>query len=440
MNIFLSLIILLGIQICIVEFTRKKGFKYDFFSVLNFIYVLVYVVTPLYYTAQSEISINDATESLFYSILGYQFILAGWILGQKKRNKTRILNDDQKIKIDKKWIIISIYAFWISIISFTILTISRGGISNAIAQGALSRYSIEEVESSSFAFLSRIVALLPFLSLIFFYFFLKRKEFSYPNKILFYFYFSLSMSVLQAFISASRGGLLRIFLMYLLLTTLLKANINFKKLIFFCVFFVLFVSYGKQTFYAVSNYFYSGESISESFNYLNDARKTDEQSKGDLIFREFSHPSLSINAAVKYNEVDGRYTYFRDFTWSILRIIPQRLTTFLDRPEPINVINTHQLRNNFGGGIPPGLIASFYYSLGTIGVVLGGLFYGYLGRYLNDILIVKINSSPLYLTFFIYFSFFYGFFVTNGDPNVYIYYIIFPALLIFIGNKSLKFR
>src|SRR5699024_8910807 len=152
MNIFLSLIILLGIQICIVEFTRKKGFKYDFFSVLNFIYVLVYVVTPLYYTAQSEISINDATESLFYSILGYQFILAGWILGQKKRNKTRILNDDQKIKIDKKWIIISIYAFWISIISFTILTISRGGISNAIAQGALSRYSIEEVESSSFAF------------------------------------------------------------------------------------------------------------------------------------------------------------------------------------------------------------------------------------------------------------------------------------------------
>src|SRR5699024_2175603 len=98
------------------------------------------------------------------------------------------------------------------------------------------------------------------------------------------------------------------------------------------------------------------------------------------------------------------------------------------------VINTHQLRNNFGGGIPPGLIASVYYSLGTIGVVLGGLFYGYLGRYLNDILIVKINSSPLYLTFFIYFSFFYGFFFTDGAQKVYIYVIIFPGIISFIGN------
>src|SRR5690554_4434963 len=104
MGIFLFLIISLGLQICIVEFTRKKGIKYDFFSVLNFIYLLVYVVTPLYYTVQGEVSINDATESLFYSILGYQFIWTGWILGQKKRNKTRLLNEEQKIKTNKKWI------------------------------------------------------------------------------------------------------------------------------------------------------------------------------------------------------------------------------------------------------------------------------------------------------------------------------------------------
>src|SRR5690606_32793028 len=116
----------------------------------------------------------------------------------------------------------SIGAMWIVFFLFLVLTIDRGGLSQSIGAGALSRYNYEEIETSRFAFFSRVVSLSPFLTAIFLFYVIKPSLDYNRQKVKYYYFFSFSISLLQTFFGASRGGLLRLFLFQFLVFVLLN--------------------------------------------------------------------------------------------------------------------------------------------------------------------------------------------------------------------------
>ncbi|MDX9795641.1 MAG: hypothetical protein RBT24_02315, partial [Arcobacteraceae bacterium] len=85
--------------------------------------------------------------------------------------------------------------------------------------------------------------------------------------------------------------------------------------------------------------------------------------------------------------------------------------------------------------IPPGIVASFYYSLGNIGVILGMFLFGYYGRKINNKLLALAKVDAIYYVPFTFLAFTYGGFIINGDPNIYIYHIIWPIFFYFLIRR-----
>src|SRR5690606_39957651 len=113
---------------------------------------------------------------------------------------------------DRKWIKGSIGAMWIVFFLFLVLTIDRGGLSQSIGAGALSRYNYEEIETSRFAFFSRVVSLSPFLTAIFLFYVIKPSLEIVRQKVKYNYIFSFSISFFQIIICVCFGWFISIFL------------------------------------------------------------------------------------------------------------------------------------------------------------------------------------------------------------------------------------
>ena len=442
LSLALVLHILLAIEIIFIEsYKRKRGLVFfDFLTMANIFFLLSYSLTPIFYLCFSDTSILLDTEYVFQiatiSFFAYQMLLLGWIATGSLR--FRVKKPLPTSLLENKWYRLSIIFLIIAFLMMILLILDKGGVSGYLS-GALARYSFEDADAGSFAFLSRLISIIPFLTTIFFYFLIKKPVGLSKKAITVLFAISLSLSVLQAFGSASRGGLIRLFLLLGLVYVLVYRSIKLLPTMLISILAILFITYGKQTFYAVSNYAAYGESFSDSFDYLDKIRSNASGEDDNVFFREFAHPYRSMDTALRYKNSGYIYTYFSDFIWSPFRIIPSRYTSiFFERPEPIHNLNT-QLTTGVpdSGGMPPGLIASFYYSLGVLGVALGSFFYGLIGRRVNIWLQRMMQTSKIYSVLFAFFAYYYGFFIANGDPNIYIYYLITPSLFL-LGLKFIK--
>lgn len=444
--------IILAIEIfCIEIIKRKKGkFFFDFLTIANIFFLISYSITPLFYILFTDLEIlpdNSFIDNIsVISLFAYQVFLMGWFLGGSLKPKLKINHNHYVDSNDLKWLKLSTIFLVITAIFMVLIIISKGGVATSLG-GALSRYSFEDTDSGGLAFLSRLTNIAPFLAAIFFYFLIEKSNTNINKKtIKFLFFIALSLSLFQIFSGASRGGMLRLIVLLGLVYISVNKRIKILPTVLIIAFSFIFITYGKQTFYSISNYTINSENIVDSFVYLNEIRDNAEKTGTDLIFREFSHPYKSVDTAIRYEKYSYEYTFFKDFFWSILRIIPSRfISIFTERPDPINITNTSLMTGVIGsGGIPPGLIASFYYSLGIFGVIIGFFLYGLLGRKINNKLSKKIKTSSIYLIPFSFFAYYYGFFVVNGDPNVYIYYILMPIVFLicigFVKEKKRKFK
>ncbi|AKX52909.1 O-antigen polymerase [Thiopseudomonas alkaliphila] len=439
MTLTLALVfhIILAIEITFIEvYKRKKGLLFfDFLTIANIFFLLSYSITPLFYLVFSDKNILPDILNADYiaalSFFSYHFFLLGWLVAGGLKFQTKKLLPSYALEF--KWFKLGVIFLFITIFLMILTVVGKGGVVNSLG-GALSRYSFEDVDSGGFAFLSRLTNVAPFLTSIFFYF-LIQKNIGFiglsKKMIKILFYISLGLSLFQVFSGASRGGMLRLFVLLGFIYILVENKIKLLPTAAIAILIFIFIMYGKQTFYAVSNLALNNENFSDSFHYLNEVRSNAQSTESDIVFREFSHPYKSMDTAIRYNSYYS-YTYFKDFLWSIFRILPGRFTSiFVERPVPINVINTTLMTGIPGaGGVPPGLIASFYYSLGVLGALIGCFLYGVLGRCLNVWLFRMMRAHKIYCVPFAFFSYYFGFFIANGDPNIYIYYILMPVVFI----------
>ena len=372
----------------------------------------------------------------FTSFFAYSLMVFGWrIHGSSYKIKYYTFGTQNKVLFDLK-----IYRLLFSLlISMSILTLiyffGLGGIQKALSTGALMRYSFVETQIGNFSYLARVIAMVPLICGFYFYFLIESPKFKKLNNIKILFIISIIISLLRILVGASRGAFLNLFLMQLLIYFKVRNTINVRATVVISLLIVIFVMYGKQVFFATATAI-SGGDFFEAFSYLNYTRGTSDKTGVELILREYQHVIHSLNAAFTNAGINISYTFFNDWYWSVLRVIPQKITKiFLDRPDTISFINTGILINRLETSIPPGIVASFYYSLGNIGVILGMFLFGYYGRKINNKLLALAKVDAIYYVPFTFLAFTYGGFIINGDPNIYIYHIIWPIFFYFLIRR-----
>lgn len=435
------LYILFGILIVLVEFLRKRERIFDFLTLANGYFMLVYIITPLYFllTLESHYGSIYNSKVFFTSFFAYSLMVLGWrIHGSSYKIQSYNLSTQNKIHFDLK-----IYRIlFFTLIGMSILTLvyffGLGGLQKALSSGALMRYAFEETQIGNFSYLARVVAMVPLIGGFYFYFILEPPKFKNLNNIKILFFISIIVSLLRILVGASRGAFLNLFLMQLLIYLKIRNTINVRATVVMSLLIVIFVMYGKQVFFATATMI-SGGDFSEAFSYMSYTRGTSDKAGVELILREYQHVIHSLNAAFTNAGVNISYTYFNDWFWSVLRVIPQKITQiFIDRPDTISFINTGILINRLETSIPPGIVASFYYSLGNFGVILGMFLYGYYGRKLNNNLLALSKVDAIYYVPFTFLAFVYGGFIVNGDPNIYIYHIIWPVFFYVLIRRIQK--
>lgn len=429
-SIFLIIIVLL-------EFFRKRDKLFDFFTIANLYFILCYIIIPLYFIFNPKngisLNINYDEQVLLTSMYAYFFLFIGWTFSSlkiKPPNKTLVYNYKKLLKIAQVGIVITF-------ISTILYFASLGGLKQALVSGSLTRYGIEETgEIGTFAFAAKIVNMAPFINSLLFCLLLIKPPSLNKNKLKWLYLLSLILTILIFLVGSSRGAFVVLLLMHLFIYLKLKKKVKIKPIVIVSVSSALFVQFGKQFFYA-SAMMFKGGNFFEEFAYLGEFRRTSEFTIVESILKEFVHPIVSLDKSFDNLGNSVPYTYFGDFFWAILRIIPQRIVSlFVERPNTISYINTVVVQDFEEASLPPGLLAHFYYSLGYIGIALGMFFYGLIGGKFNNFLLRHSEQNKIYFVFFVSFALNYGSFITNGDPNVYLYSILWPVIFLFFVYRS----
>jgi hypothetical protein len=149
------------------------------------------------------------------------------------------------------------------------------------------------------------------------------------------------------------------------------------------------------------------------------------------IIMEFSHPIKSIGIVVDH---DIDFNLMKHFIVAPLHLVPTRLLGVADvKPFRITEINTYLLTGESEGGIPPGLVASFWYGGGVLGVLAGCMFFGGFIGWLQRQCYSVIKAYPSAMPIVLYMFFNVAWFINNGDPSVFLkhvfHFFVFIILL-----------
>lgn len=427
-----TIYIILAITILATELNRRRQTSYDALLLVNILFLLNYVLTPLYVlTIDRSILDKYTVENIDSEItaivvfLSYLVFYTGWLFARRNVIPLKATDMDfTRLAIKFSWLgtIIFLLAVFIYFQSF-------GGLKQALVMGALKRFGYEEIELGFGAFAKNI---LPIGKIVFYYSFIRAflvldKPKTRQWHILFY--LLLATQLVVSLVLAGRGSFLLLVVPLFFIYSMQTRSFALKKLGIMVVFVVIFGIFGKQLFFSASSLISSGTiDAAESFSALNDSRNKDATPLSPII-KETVHNIVALEAALTHAGDSVEYTYFKDFFWAVLRIIPQRVYLSVITPPPsTSTANTLLISGLDGSSIPPGLLGQFVYSAGLFGLSLGMFLYGYLGSLLNNTILNQVHTGGCAMVYYVLFSLLYAQFVGNGDPSVFIYDIIMPVL------------
>ncbi len=421
----------LTLTILVAEFWRKKRVPFDYLSYFNAVFVFAYIVAPLLlsYYSESDTYTIFSDEIFFLTLLSYFSALVGWVLGRKSERGHVVLDDSKIVKIINRY---TIFAVLVTVVYI----IGKGGLANLIAAGVLVRYGYEESTPTLVDFMRNLCSVAEIITYVLFAMWLSDRFKSHHKRIGINYLIVLSLHLVFAMSISSRGAVLNIIIMHTLI--LIYFRRGFIKLsIPILSFTVLLTLYGKQLFFAVASLF-RGIGFNDAFIALNDLRLSDSNEIDVIhtIIREYAHTTESLIAAVSSADEIG-YTYFSDFFFSLFRVIPQKIIIqFVEFPATISTINTSLLTGVSIASTPPGLMAHFYYALGSVGIVAGFFLYGLIGRKISESIANAMQGCDVVYAIYAYTGLLFGFFVGNGDPNVFIYSVLWPVVVYYSILRS----
>lgn len=427
------------VLIAIYMTVRKKRYPLDAANMTIFLFAVIYIlipeVLPLSYVCKPFCN-GVPWLVRFVAFIG----LGSFILGLYLSNLYPVFKVRKSINISEKFQYK--FSLFIIIISFSFLYVyaqSFGGFLNAFSYGSIARFTGKEIINVS----SSAIAVY-FTTIIYIVFAIIQYKLhigrSYKKGYIILMLVSIGIVLSHSIISGSRGSIFQLFLLSLFFYLNLSGmKINLKKIIIVLTIGIVglfFVTHGKTAIASISKSF-QGQSISESIS--NTESKSVEYIYGRLIL-EFSHSIKSLGIVI-YSDIE--FNSMRHFLYGPLDLVPTKLLG-INYEEPIRIheINSKLVVGDAHHGIPPGIIASFWYGGGVFsvffGLLLSGVFIGWIQKQSYEI----INKYPSFTPVMLYMFFKLAWFINNGDLSVFlknqIHIILFFILfLIFIFLKSI---
>lgn len=413
--------ILLSLSVVIVEFLRKKTFKADFLTAFNIFFLIGYVLVPFaLLVGESDDFDTDKVEyALLIISMGYSMVILGWKICSLHQTSPCCLNNVKILKM------VSFSTFGVAITT-VFYVLGKGGVAKVLSNGALTRYGYESFEPTAVDFLAHVCSWSEILIYVILSMKLSGAYTTSKKRLNCLYVVALLCYLLLIFSTSSRGALAFLLVMHLIIYMRFRRGVVVPALLSLPVLMLLIV-YGKQLFYALASAT-RGDSFTNAFFELDQIRLEASGGMFERVLMEFRHNIESLIVAIGQADF-FEHTYFADFVYSALRIIPQKITReIIDIPPTISTINTMNLHGIDVASTPPGLLGHFYYALGFLGVICGALVYGYFGKRLNNALAFRSKENPVYFPIFCYVAILYGSFVVNGDPNVYFYSCLWPII------------
>lgn len=435
----------LAFLITIVELNRKRPLPFDFIFIFNLFFAFCYAIIPIF------ILLFESDIRGYYHITGYTLLFGNWytpwlliatyilfLCGYYSGINTHLSTKLYvKSLISERNILFCIaISSALLLLMVTIYCISKGGVTQTIAKGVLTRLSGVEAEINRFAFLLRIFV--PLIPILLYYTFFKSIIQKNEQRSFYRFLFVIILGVF-ALVAAMRGGrgfiIFNLFGLYFIYCNY-KRRIFKVPLILMGSLLLVFIVFGKPLLGTIP-YIVTGE-----FDAIDNFLKVKQQAiagRGMLVefVRNATHPINSLQISLSF--VDAyKFRYFEDFISAAIRLIPTSLLGISDIPfNTVTFVNTEIITSSTEGGIPPGLLGGFVYMFYIPGLLLGSYFYGVVGRSIQNILLnsLRISNTVLVLHYLLMTSF--GFFVFNGDFSILISknIIMFAYLLIILATS-----
>lgn len=411
----LIITILLIIVLAAFEIARKNRIPIDAFrmslAVYGLTYILIPELLPLSYDCYPFCNGVPWLPRVI-SIAGLSALIFGYFLSYGLpifKTVPRIRASD---KVEFRFILLVLL---FSVVLLYIYASSYGGFLNALKYGALQRYtSAQVIDVKGSAVLTHFVGVAFIVIVVAQYKLYKASK--YRNKYIVVLVCAVVVILLYSIIHGSRGSIFALVLNSLFIHFNVRGlKVTPKKIVLIIAIFMFglsLVAYGKKVIGATASIF-RGEEISTAFSSIES--KEAEYIYGRII-KEFSHPIKSIGVLLDH---DIDYNLMEHFFVAPMHLIPTRLLGLSgDKPFRITETNTYLLTGKSAGGIPPGLIASFWYGGGLIGVLAGFMLLGGVIGWLQRQCYSVIKTYPSAMPIVLYIFFKVGWLVSNGDPSV----------------------
>jgi len=448
----LILYVMLGALIIAAETIRKPMHRFDGIFFANFFYFVCYSFVPLtiifvpdwlydLYTGSSFSFDSGRVDLALICIFGYCLLWLGWVAGERKSNIRPLVTKPLKRQVQ----IMLVIGLVVGMAGFFAYAAAFGGILETLLYGSAFRYNIVDIQTFELGKTEVFKHFIYALSLVTLYYLaalINRDRLKNIDKTIFL--VSLVLLVLYMLSASSRGAFAGLIVAVLVLlsyqktnTSRLFSNLFNLKTFLVAIIGIFFTLYGKQFFGAMPRLVEGNfEGFIFDFLQLNQKRLADDTNiLRDLIFKDFNHPISSLAAVI---DCSGGLLLFRDYWLLPLHIIPINLFGLtLDLPPTVSAINTLNLHDLLIASSPPGVLAMLIYNAGLPGLLIM-FFYGFIGRRVQDRLLISPQSAVRNFFLFL-FSWFYGSFLTNADVKVYIFSVfpLFLLLLWFAFKKSL---
>lgn len=439
--IYFGLICFIGV----FELIRPKVNSFDFLTFFNIIFCVSYPLPGLLLTITN---INNLTSSILLGTIidlnNAQVPVAIFltyfigIIGFYSQSAQRVA---QKIVIENRCkdntiILYTLILLLISCISIQIYSSQHGGLLSALSNAALIR--AEVMEAGSLSFFKRFI----FLSLFAGYLsasllFIKQIN---NKRVRLYIIFLCSMItfLLSFLMIATRAVLLRTVITFYLVYVLCRGKTSLKFMTIFIVSSSLFVFYGKEIFGSLTALPDGFDAVVDKFQYFLDTKEKTEFSLTELK-SEFTFPFTSIYAAL--NTV-YEMRFLNDWVYGFASFIPDKLLydlMHIEVPPTVSYYNTYYLVKSNEYEIPSGFISSCLYSLSWPGIIIFSFSYGWLGRWIQSVLINHIEQ--IYWIPFIYVTggLVWADFLPYADPKIllhtHFWFFISTLILFALATK-----
>jgi hypothetical protein len=213
--------------------------------------------------------------------------------------------------------------FFVSIL--ILFSLSFGGIGSALILGAQLRSGLVDIDLGPTAFLKNGLPLgVLVIQICFYKLFLEKHRDNRWSWVMILLIVLLGEIVVML-VLAGRGYMVNLLVSVYLMQMFYFNKINLRVTTIITVFIIIFVIYGKQLFAAIpflfshsaTDYWYVFDSLGE--------RRFANLLFFDSIFKETAPSFLALETALDLAGTVVPYTYFRDFAWCFIRIVPQKL-------------------------------------------------------------------------------------------------------------------